>query len=146
MAWRVGERRTRAAGALAVPGLEAGGGTFIRFSRIPLPSRFTVDDQGIVVYTIIMIWNETKRQMNLEKHQLDFADARLVLSNRYRLVFEIVRNGEVRRQAFAYVAEVLTVLTVIWLPGEKQRIISFRRAHKYEREAYHAWLEKDFTD
>jgi len=43
-------------------------------------------------------------------------------------------------------AEVLTVLTVIWLPGEKQRIISFRRAHKYEREAYHAWLEEDFTD
>ena len=93
-----------------------------------------------------MIWNETKRRINLEKHQLDFADAGLVLSNRYRLVFEIVRNEEVRRQAFAYVAEVLTVLTVIWLPGEKQRIISFRRAHKYEREAYHAWLEKDFTD
>jgi len=107
---------------------------------------FSVDDPGIIVYTIIMIWNETKRRINLEKHQLDFADAGLVLSNRYRLVFEIVRNEEVRRQAFAYVAEVLTVLTVIWLPGEKQRIISFRRAHKYEREAYHAWLEKDFTD
>lgn len=55
-----------------------------------------------------------------------------------------IRNGQARRQSFAYVAE--TVLTVIWLPGEKQRIISFRRAHKYEREAYHAWLEKDFTD
>jgi len=54
-----------------------------------------------------MIWNETKRQINLKKHHLDFADAGLVLSNRYRLVLEIVRNGEVRRQAFAYVAEVL---------------------------------------
>ena len=43
-----------------------------------------------------------------------------------------------RRLAFAYVAEVLTVLTVVWIPGEKQRIISFRRAHKHEREAYHA--------
>ena len=85
-----------------------------------------------------MNWDETKRLKNLEKHQLDFADAGLVLSNRYRLVFEIVRNGEVPRQAFAYVAEVLTVLSVVWLPGERARIISFRRAHKYEREAYHA--------
>ena len=93
-----------------------------------------------------MIWDETKRLINLEKHRLDFADAALVLSNRYRLEFESVRNGQIRRQSFAYVAEVLTVLTVIWVPGETQRIISFRRAHKNEREAYHAWLEKEFAD
>jgi len=93
-----------------------------------------------------MIWNETKRLMNLEKHHLDFADAGLVLSNRYRLEFESVRNGQARHQSFAYVAKVLTVLTVIWLPGEEQRIISFRRSNTYEREAYHAWLEEGFTD
>lgn len=93
-----------------------------------------------------MIWDETKRLSNLEKHHLDFVDAGLVLSNRYRLEFETVRNGQIRRQTFAYVAEVLTVLTVVWLPGEKQRIISFRRANKNEREAYHAWLEKEFKD
>lgn len=93
-----------------------------------------------------MVWDETKRLINLEKHQLDFADARLVLSSRYCLEFESVRNGQTRRQTFAYVAELLTVLTVIWLPGEKQRIISFRRAHKYEREAYHGWLEKEYKD
>jgi uncharacterized DUF497 family protein len=91
-----------------------------------------------------MIWDKTKQLINLEKHHLYFADAGLVLSNRYRLEFESVRNGEIRRQTFAYVAEVLTVLTVIWVPGEKRRIISFRRAHKNEREAYHAWLEKEF--
>ncbi len=93
-----------------------------------------------------MLWDKTKRLTNLKKHHLDFSDADLVLSNRYRLEFESIRNGEVRRQTFAYVAEVLTVLTVIWVPGEKRRIISFRRAHKYEREAYHAWLEKEFKD
>jgi uncharacterized DUF497 family protein len=93
-----------------------------------------------------MIWDETKRHINLEKHHLDFVDAGLVLSNRYRLEFESIRNGEVRRQTFAYVTEVLTVLTVIWAPGKKRRIISFRRAHKNEREAYHAWLEKEFKD
>lgn len=93
-----------------------------------------------------MIWDEPKRLTNLDKHQLDFADAGLVLFNRYRLEFESIRNGEVRRQTFAYVAEVLTVLTVIWVPGEKRRVISFRRAHKNEREAYHAWLEEEFKD
>ena len=93
-----------------------------------------------------MIWDETKRLANLKKHHLDFADAAIILSNRYRLEFESIRNSEVRRQTFAYVAEVLTVLTVVWLPGEKIRIISFRRAHKYEREAYHAWLEKEFKE
>jgi len=93
-----------------------------------------------------MIWDETKRIINLGKHHLDFADAGLVLANRYLLEFESVRNGEIRRLTFAYVAEVLTVLAVVWIPGRKQRIISFRRAHKHEREAYHAWLEKDFTD
>lgn len=66
-----------------------------------------------------MVWDETKRLRNIEKHHLDFVDAGLVLSNRYRLEFETVRNGEIRRQTFAYVSEVLTVLTVIWLPGEK---------------------------
>lgn len=28
--------------------------------------------------------------------------------------------------------------TVIWVPGEKRRIIIFRRAHKNVREVYHA--------
>lgn len=113
---------------------------------LPAPLFLLFDAFLFSVYTIIMIWDETKRRINLGKHHLDFADAGLVLSNRYRLEFETVRNGEVRRQTFAYVIEVLTVLTVIWLPGEKRRIISFRRAHNNEREAYHAWLEKDFTD
>ena len=51
-----------------------------------------------------MIWNETKRALNLEKHGLDFVDTGLVLSNRYRLEFETVRNEEVRRQTFAYIS------------------------------------------
>ena len=93
-----------------------------------------------------MVWNEDKRQSNIEKHGVDFADAGMVLNNHYRLEFESVRNGETRRQTFAYVSEVLTVLTVVRVPGEKRRIISFRRAHKNERDMYHVWLEKEFTE
>jgi uncharacterized DUF497 family protein len=58
----------------------------------------------INVYTINMIWDETKRIINLEKHHLDFADAGFVLKNRYRLELESVRKGETRRLTFAYVA------------------------------------------
>lgn len=53
------------------------------------------------------------------------------------------RRGERRRQAFAYVFEVLTVLTVVYLPGDTLRIISFRPANRHEREKYHEWLEID---
>jgi uncharacterized DUF497 family protein len=42
---------------------------------------------------------------------------------------------------------VLTVLTLVFLPGEDgHRIISFRRANRTEREVYYDWLEKDDAD
>ena len=41
------------------------------------------------------------------------------------------RRGELRQQAFAYVFEVMTVLSVAFVPGEDRcRIVSFRRAAK----------------
>ena len=48
-------------------------------------------------------WDEPKRQANLLKHELDFADAGVVLESRYRLDVAVVRNGEVRVQSFSYV-------------------------------------------
>ncbi|NLY40709.1 MAG: BrnT family toxin [Desulfovibrionales bacterium] len=92
-------------------------------------------------------WDNAKRQSNLEKHGLDFIDADLVLENRYRLDVPSERNGEARIQSFAYVFEVLTVLTVVFLPGEQGvRIISFRRANRTEKEVYYAWLQDNGDD
>ncbi len=91
-------------------------------------------------------WDESKRQANLAKHKLDFLSAGLVLESPYRLDVESARRGERRRQAFAYVFDVLTVLTVVYLPGTAPRIISFRPAHRTERALYHDWLEHDFDD
>jgi uncharacterized DUF497 family protein len=56
-------------------------------------------------------WHEDKRRTNLEEHGLDFLDF-----------------------------EVLTVLTVAYIPNEVQRIISFRPANKKEIEVYYEWL------
>jgi uncharacterized protein len=92
----------------------------------------------------LCLWDPTKRLTNLEKHGLDFTDADLVLLSPYRLDLPSTRNGEQRVQSFAYVFEVLTVLTVVFLPkAEGMRIISFRRANRSEREVYHEWLNTE---
>jgi uncharacterized DUF497 family protein len=91
-------------------------------------------------------WQESKRQTNINKHRLDFIDADYVLESPYRLDIETIRNGEVRQQSFAYVFECLAVLTVVYLPNETPRIISFRPAKNSEREVYYDWLANDYND
>ncbi len=93
-----------------------------------------------------ILWDEAKRQANLDKHGLDFVDAAMVLESPYRLDVESVRSGERRIQSFAYVFDVLAVLTVVHTArGDALRIVSFRPASEEERSAYHAWLEEDFN-
>lgn len=91
-------------------------------------------------------WHESKRQANIEKHRLDFNNADYVIESPYRLDIETVRNGEYRQQSFAYVFELLMVLTVVYLPNETPHIISFRPAKRSEREVYHDWLGNDYDD
>ena len=94
-----------------------------------------------------VLWDPEKRQANLAKHGLDFLDRLMVLDSPYRLDVQATRNGEVRTQSFAYVFDVLTVLTVVHVWREStMRIISFRPASQEERTAYHDWLENDFND
>lgn len=95
----------------------------------------------------MLIWDDAKRDSNLRKHGLDFADAMLVIDNPYRLDVLTMRGGEQRVQMLAYVFEVLAVLSVVAVPGDDTtRIVSFRRASAEEREAYHEWLETDFDE
>jgi uncharacterized protein len=93
------------------------------------------------------LWDEKKRQVNLDKHGLDFMDAFMVFDSPYRLDVESVRGGEQRIQSFAYVFDVLAVLTVVHVVREESsRIVSFRPASEEERSAYHGWLETDFDN
>jgi uncharacterized DUF497 family protein len=94
-----------------------------------------------------VLWDQEKRQTNLDKHGLDFIDAVAVLDSPYRLDVQSTRNRELRTQSFAYVFDVLAVLSVVHISRENQmRIISFRPASELERTAYHGWLENDFDD
>ena len=93
-----------------------------------------------------ILWDEAKRQANLDKHGLDFVDAVMVLESPYRLDVASVRSSEQRIQSFAYVFEVLAVLTLVHTAREDAlRIVSFRPASEEERSAYHGWLEEDFN-
>jgi hypothetical protein len=97
--------------------------------------------------SVRILWDESKRELNLDKHGLDFVDAVVVLESKYRLDVESVRAGEHRTQSFAYVFDVLAVLTVVHVAREDAlRIVSFRPASEVERSAYHGWLENDFDD
>ena len=94
-----------------------------------------------------VVWDPEKRQTNLDKHGLDLIDAVAVLDSPYRLDVQSVRNQELRTQSFAYVFDVLAVLTVVHVSRENSmRIMSFRPASEIERTAYHDWLENDFND
>jgi hypothetical protein len=97
--------------------------------------------------SVRILWDETKRQANLDKHGLDFIDAVMVLESPFRLDIESVRSNERRMQSFAYVFDMLAVLTVVHMVREDAlRIVSFRPASEEERSAYHGWLENDFND
>ncbi len=96
---------------------------------------------------MLILWDPEKRQTNLDKHGLDFIDAVAVLESLYRLDVQSVRNQELRTQSFAYVFDVLAVLSVVHVSRENSmRIISFRPASELERTSYHDWLENDFDD
>lgn len=88
------------------------------------------------LYDAIMYeWDEAKRLKNLEKHSLDFRDARLIFDGRPVIHVPALKNNEVR---FASVAMVDTKsYTVIWTwRANRRRIISFRRARHGEESAY----------
>jgi uncharacterized DUF497 family protein len=81
-------------------------------------------------------WDEAKRQKNLEKHRLDFRDARLIFDGRPVVHVPSYKNNEAR---FASVAQIeARFYTVVWTwRAERRRIISFRRARDGEENAYH---------
>jgi len=84
-----------------------------------------------------LIWDEVKRQSNLQKHGLDFADVDEVLASHYRLDINIVRNAEVRTQSISYAWGFLAVLTVVHTEREQlTRIINSIRCASFLSTSY----------
>ena len=81
-------------------------------------------------------WDETKRENNLKKHRLDFADAEIVFEG---LTLTIPDNrfdyGEDRFITFGMLDGVVVIM-VHTERGDAIRIISMRKASKHEENIY----------
>ncbi|HVW79295.1 MAG TPA: BrnT family toxin [Alloacidobacterium sp.] len=85
----------------------------------------------------MIVWDEAKRQANLKKHGLDFADAHLVYENPEKVTFISPRNAEERKLDVAIVEMQGRALTLVYVErGENIRAISFRPSSRVERKAY----------
>jgi hypothetical protein len=85
-------------------------------------------------------WDERKRLANIAKHRIDFVDARRIFEGRVLVNQELRRDyGEDRFSALGEFEN--RVFYVIYTRrGDSIRIISARRAGRYEREKYYASL------
>ena len=81
-------------------------------------------------------WDEAKRDRNLEKHHIDFADAaELFTSSRFEWHDERQEYGEERCVTIGVMAGRMCVCAYT-LRGSRYRIISLRRAHAREQARY----------
>jgi uncharacterized DUF497 family protein len=87
-------------------------------------------------------WDEVKNEINLRKHGISFAAARLVFDDPLHVTRQDrIENGEQRWQTVGLAGGVALLLVAhTWLEAdhgdEHIRIISARRATKLERKVY----------
>jgi uncharacterized protein len=92
----------------------------------------------------VIVWDESKREINLRKHGLDFRDASLVYDNPAKMTFSSPRGGEERLLDVAIVEVVGRFLTLPYVHrGEEIRVISFRPSSRAERRRYEQQKESD---
>ena len=92
----------------------------------------------------MFVWDEKKREANLRKHKLDFANAGLVYDNPAKLTVISTRQGEERYADIAIIEVIHAYLTLVYVErGEDIRIISFRNASRGERKRYSAAGQPD---
>jgi len=81
-------------------------------------------------------WDERKNTENLRKHGLDFRDVRSVFKNEtYTEIADRFDYGEVRYYTIGLLKG-MTVVISHTETTEEMRIVSFRKAEKYEEELY----------
>ena len=77
-------------------------------------------------------WDERKRQANVVKHGLDFADVIAVLDGPCLVGPATTVGGEERRIAVGFLDDV-AVAVIFTMRGSVLRVISMRRARRDER-------------
>jgi uncharacterized DUF497 family protein len=83
------------------------------------------------------IWDENKRQSNLKKHGLDFADAEKVFAGPLVLFEDNRHDYDEQRMIAIGLLEDLVVLIVHVESDEHIRIISMRKADHHETDIFY---------
>lgn len=74
-----------------------------------------------------------KRTSNLEKHGIDFEDAKIIFEEPYRIEGSANRNEENRSFVIGDVCGNILLVAYVYRDGDVIRIISARRASRNER-------------
>jgi uncharacterized protein len=82
-------------------------------------------------------WDKAKREANLRKHGLDFADAWLVYENPDKITLVAASRNELRLMDVALLEIHGVVLVLVYtIRGGNVRCISYRPASRKERQLY----------
>lgn len=82
-------------------------------------------------------WDEPKRQINIEKHGIDFQDAKHIFEDPYRIERQSYRNDEDRYEVIGEVNSNVLLVAYVIREGNVYRLISARRASRNERKSYY---------
>jgi uncharacterized DUF497 family protein len=80
-------------------------------------------------------WDENKNRLNIEKHFIDFNDAKEIFNDGCRLEYMVHKNNEDRVVVIGKVNDVVIVV-VYTMRNENIRLISARMARRIERKEY----------
>ena len=83
------------------------------------------------------LWDEAKREINLKKHGLDFADAEKVFNSPLLLIEDLREDYGEQRMIGIGLLDFLVVLIVHIESDEEIRIISMRKADSDETDLYY---------
>ncbi len=88
------------------------------------------------LHYLVYVWDENKREANLVKHGLDFADSALVYENPDKLTLISTRQREKRYADSPLVQLAGSCLTLVYIErGIDIRVISFRPSSRRERKS-----------
>ena len=82
-------------------------------------------------------WNQARNESNIRKHGIDFADVAEMFNHPILTLQDIRRDyGEDRWIAIGRLKSLICVVNYTERPGDVLRIISARKATRYERQRY----------
>ena len=89
-------------------------------------------------------WDERKNEENLRKHELDFADAHEVFELPMLVAVDKREGyGEERYLAIGFLKHLVVVLVFAEPDDDTIRIVSLRKASRYEREQFGEFLKDE---